>query len=401
MRRISSLLFCAALLGGCSGDPGSGATVPPPTPCAVQADCAATPATPECAVTIGVCAPRAWHIGVGNGSASTVELVSVYQLPANEKPTGLAFNPQAPSELWVVTYETDTVRILYDPGSPTMTVKRVKDPAVAHFMHQPTGIAFGAKPYGDDGKITWGTCGDNNNPEGGNDGFMGPALFPTDLAILGKETAFGLGSHLDMLHNSPFCMGIAYEQDNIYWVFDGSNGSLARYDFQEFHEPGGDDHSDGEIEQYVMDEMLRSTDGVPSHLVWDSTDGMVYAADTGHGRVVKLDPSTATRGRRLPTFEPTVPYQMNGATLTELVPPGTIEVPSGVALDHGVLYITDNATSRIHAVALDGTPVRTLETGLPAGSLGGIAFGLDEKVYLVDMVESRVLRLTPNMPATP
>ena len=60
-----------------------------------------------------------------------------------------------------------------------------------------------------------------------------------------------------------------------------------------------------------------------------------------------------------------------------------------------LLYVSDNATSRISAFTLDGMPVNYLDTGLPAGSLGAMAFGPDGKLYLVDMVGSRVLRVDP------
>ena len=74
-----------------------------------------------------------------------------------------------------------------------------------------------------------------------------------------------LGSHYDMLHESPLCMGIAWEKDNVYWVFDGHNQSIARYDFQEDHGMGFDDHSDGIIGKYVTGEIQREPD-IPSHL---------------------------------------------------------------------------------------------------------------------------------------
>ena len=48
-------------------------------------------------------------------------------------------------------------------------------------------------------------------------------------------------THYDMLHESPLCMGIAHDPEvatpfgNVYWAFDGLNGTLMRYDFQEPH----------------------------------------------------------------------------------------------------------------------------------------------------------------------
>jgi hypothetical protein len=40
-----------------------------------------------------------------------------------------------------------------------------------------------------------------------------------------------------MLHESPQCMGITHDPErntpfgNVYWVFDGLNSTLIRYDF--------------------------------------------------------------------------------------------------------------------------------------------------------------------------
>jgi sugar lactone lactonase YvrE len=44
---------------------------------------------------------------------------------------------------------------------------------------------------------------------------------------------------------------------------------------------------------------------------------------------------------------------------------------------------------------LDGTLVRTLDTGLPEGSLGGFTFGPDGRVYFVDTLGGRVFRIDP------
>ena len=87
---------------------------------------------------------------------------------------------------------------------------------------------------------------------------------------------------------------------------------------------------------------------------------------------------------------------MDGATLTDVVPASFgLQQPSGIALDGTILYVTDHATSHIHAFALDGKALQKLDTGLPAGSLSGITVGPDGKIYIVDMAESRVLRIDP------
>ena len=40
-------------------------------------------------------------------------------------------------------------------------------------------------------------------------------------------------------------MGIAYETGNVYWIFDGNNNDIVRYDFVADHGPGNTFHDDG------------------------------------------------------------------------------------------------------------------------------------------------------------
>jgi hypothetical protein len=154
-------------------------------------------------------------------------------------------------------------------------------------------------------------CPDNN-----------PACKPGE-----KGKPFTLGSHLDMLHESPIGMGIAWEQRNAYWVFDGCGGSqfqnsrqvvnghgenftllqngvgdsngedpkrkdcndmgdIVRYDFRVDHGAGFDDHCDGIIERYAIGKVKR-VEGVPSHMVmWEDH---LFIADSGSGRIGRLN----------------------------------------------------------------------------------------------------------------
>ena len=149
---------------------------------------------------------------------------------------------------------------------------------------------------------------------------MGPSLWSADPDIFAStnpaavnylSNLYGfyvdLGSHLDMLHESPLCMGIAWETDNVYWVFDGSDGSIVRYDFAEDHDVGYDDHSDGIIARYVTGRVSRVAD-VPSHLVYDDSSGLLYIADTGNNRVAVLDTTSGKRGQNLPMSEQVVAH---------------------------------------------------------------------------------------------
>lgn len=126
-----------------------------------------------------------------------------------------------------------------------------------HYMEEIVSLAFDARGY-------FATCQESENDYNEmmvRNWFMGPTLFhsqPSDLitqlgercteADLADEDTTCFFTHYDMLHESPLCMGIAHDPEtvtafgNVYWLFDGLNGTLMRYDFQEPHGPGSLDH---------------------------------------------------------------------------------------------------------------------------------------------------------------
>jgi sugar lactone lactonase YvrE len=71
-----------------------------------------------------------------------------------------------------------------------------------------------------------------------------------------------------------------------------------------------------------------------------------------------------------------------------------LTLPSGLALYDGHLYVADNETSRITAFTLSGERVDWLDTGLNPGSLMGIEFDAQGRLYAVDGLGSRLLRIT-------
>jgi len=353
---------------------------------------------------------RGHQIGTGDGSPSSVTFTVIYEPNVLRSATDLDFNPVRPTELWVVVRElgdelpcTEAVKvgcaglagrtlIIGDIDEPSSNVRIRQDQNASHFMRQPTAIAFGP---GD----TFGTCHEARtaNFTDSQPDYIGPTLWSSDPSIYAvSPSPGGNGSHLDMIHGTAFCMGMAHERDNVYWTFNGQLGAIDRYDFKQPHVPGGDDHSDGELLRYVEGELLRVA-GVPSHLDLDSSSGTLYIADTGHGRIVKLDTTSGSEGSNVPVADEQIRVRksMLGASLAELVAPGVLEAPSGLALHEGVLFATDNATSRIYAFDLEGRVVRTLDTGLPPRSLAGIAIGPDDRVYFVDLLTSHVRRIDP------
>ncbi|MCA9573643.1 MAG: hypothetical protein KC656_37670, partial [Myxococcales bacterium] len=172
--------------------------------------------------------------------------------------------------------------IYFDPGTEAQTAEVRVDAYGEHFMAFVSSVAFA-----DNGNFA--TCQEsrdewNVGPQAPDD-FMGPTLWSADLdvfAMVGQAFPPGAqeGSHLDMLHQSPLCMGIAHEQGNAFWAIDGLAGDVLRYDCVNDHGPGGGDHSDGVIRRY-MDVTVTREANIVSHMEYDHATGMLYIADTG------------------------------------------------------------------------------------------------------------------------
>ena len=307
-------------------------------------------------------------------------------------PQDLAFNPTVGSEMWVVSRDDDSATIYRGMQGGNPDVEHIVDPAAGHFMDQVSSIAWGAGS-------TFATCQDSNN--GGND-FMGPALWDGDPAIFGEsnpvavEEVGNLGSHIDMLHQSPNCMGIAWEQDNAYWVFDGFHSAIVRYDFASDHGVGFDDHGDGEVVFWVEGEVER-VEGVVSHLAFDHMTDLLYIADTGNNRVAVLDTRSGRPGaERAFTNEPLAAFytQDNGdiQTFVEGDAIGMKE-PAGIELHDGLLYVTDAQTGMIHVFDLEGNEIDRARTGRRGGSLAGIYATSADELWIVDSRRHEVLLL--------
>ena len=328
-------------------------------------------------------------------------------------PRDLAFNPDVEGELWVVNQTNDSATIFSGAGESDQVADMRVDPYALHFMDEVSSIAMGAVTFADSESRTFGTCHESRNTYNGgarpND-FMGPTLWSADLDIFATSNPeaidylselFGfyvdLGSHLDMLHESPLCMGIAWETENVYWVYDGFNATIARYDFQQDHHIGYDDHSDGIIGK-VSGLTLTRLEDVPSHMEFDADSGLLYAVDTGANRVLWLDTTTGDKGRRLAVTEPGVDHhELDNVDFGVLIDGSEVDgmsAPSGLALVDGVLLISDYETGRLFAFDQDGAVIDWVDTGRGGGIMGVEARGLDD-VWFVDGAAHELVRLQP------
>jgi hypothetical protein len=342
---------------------------------------------------------------------TAVDLVALYRAPRGFSATALAFDPLREAELWVTLRQFPSslpclmiatggcaalegeVALVKQAtsGSPQLTIK--KDGNAWHFMRRPTSIAFG-----DNGHLA--TCGEarTDNYEDEAVDYSGPVLWSSDPAIFGATPEPGQnGTHIDMLHESPFCMGVAFDHDNAYWVFNGQSGSLDHYDFHAPHVIGGEDHSDGELERYVTGQLSRVPE-IPSHMQLDAERRELYVVDTGNARIVRLAVDTGTVGPDVTTFDPIATHHaMVGAQLDTIVSSGTLTAPSGLALTSDALIVTDNFTSRIWWFERDGAVIGSVSTGLPSGSLSGITVGPDAQLYVSDLLTGTAYRVEPRL----
>ncbi len=312
-------------------------------------------------------------------------------------PRDLDFNPDVEGELWVINRTDDAAVTIRNAGTSEQSVVRRKDPYALHFMEETSSLSFSTG-------MKFGTCGESRNTydgtQPGND-FMGPALWSADDAIFAKsnpeavdEQGFDLGSHLDMMHETPLCMGIAWVSDNVYFVFEGLTGTIARYDFKTDHGPGFDYHGDGTVERFVDVDVAYEPD-VPSHLVYDHDSELLYVADTGNNRVGVLDVEGATESSSFEGFE-TMVSEMSGAQWRTLVRGSEVGLvaPSGLALGDGVLFVGDNATSTVHAFSLEGDLLESLELDIEEGGLMGLRVGPDgHSLWVTDFIGHQVLRI--------
>lgn len=331
-------------------------------------------------------------------------------------------------------YLTGGTVAITDPGASEAATedngraKVVVDYNAWHFMRRPSSIAFGATEVriepGHPGALdpntgesiidepmvltnTFATCHEHGTGNFTDQApFIGPTLWTSDPEIYngtnGSES-WSNGSHLDMVHATQYCMGIAYdseaEEDSVYWVFNGQEGAIDRYDFGAPHVPGHYDHDDARVKRYAFfDDPLVRVPNVPSNL--EVAGDSLFIADTGNGRVVRLDRTNeGTVGGHFRTFENLSAEVVDDVPLETVIGKDELEAlwgsdvePSGLAmLDDETLIVANHASGHLTILRTDGEVLRTIDTETGEG-IGGIAV-LDGVVYFVQMRERRIYRL--------
>jgi hypothetical protein len=292
------------------------------------------------------------------------------------KPTDLDFNPTRKGELWIVNEGTDNTGgstvMVTDLDAETPKTDYRKDQNSWHFMALPTALAFSEN--GD-----WATSSGilDANRAGGT--FTGPALWSGDLSIYAKPSG-GNGSHLDMLHGSPYSMGIASENATAFWVFDGYNKHIVRYDFWNDHGPGNADHDDGRIQRFT-NIAVKKNGAIPSHLVMDKDRKFLYAIDGGNNRVLKIDVSSATKIKNLPITNEKLADHSEWNADFEILASDEFFNYCGIAINGNRLFVGDFDNGNIRCIDLTtNEELGRIETGIKG--MTGLAI-YNDQLYFV------------------
>ncbi|MFT5780606.1 MAG: hypothetical protein ACI837_003569 [Crocinitomicaceae bacterium] len=321
---------------------------------------------------------------VGNGSITINQIAGVPNQIYD--PMDLDFHPNfANMELWVINRATENTGgntvIISDAGEPTQTSVYKKDGNAWHFMSLPTGIAFS-----ENGNWASSTGVFDANHNGGA-AFTGPTLWSSDLAIYAQPSG-GNGSHLDMVHVSPYCQGIASEKDNVFWVFDGYSNDIVRYDFANDHGAGGDYHADAIVRRYSDDAVAKDpNDIIVSHLELDANEQWLYVVDHGNQRVIRIDITTGSDMGGAPNYpspEALAEYSEYTGYTQETVVSG-LSKPAGIDLVGNRMIVSEHESGEIIIYDISTMPAIELDrisTGY--SSVQGITIGPKGYIWFVD-----------------
>ncbi len=310
-----------------------------------------------------------------------------------DKPTDLDFFPiLGKDEVWVINQRDEnsggsTLTISDATKSPSNFWHRV-DGNAWHFMSLPTAIAFS-----DDNFNFANSPGVKDaNHSGGT--FTGPALWSSDPEVYAQPSG-GNGSHLDMLHGSPFSMGICHEVDNVFWVYDDWNTDIVRYDFAEDHGPGNADHSDAIVYRYKGLGIDAELD-IPNHLILDKETGWLYVVDNGNDRVIRIDINSGTSTVDLPLIneELAVHAEVKGYVAEVVINQGIMQ-PCGIEIFRNYLLVGEYSNGDVLVYDMDNNfeYQGKIETGFIG--LTGIKIGPDGNLWYTNRIFNTLIKAEP------
>lgn len=375
---------------------------------------------------------------------SVVVLADRASFPDLSIPVDLKFHTADSNQLFIANRGRNGTLVIRDVGTAGAYSRVWQDRAEYHYNAHIAALSF------DNLGKTLITCQNVKNDYYGMhkpNYFMGPTIYemypvgslygrPND-PVASKTPAGGLCdkdgfphcylTHSDMLHEAPMCMGTVHDpgastsggfhqgvlkSGHVYFYSDGLHGELMRYDAESLHGPGSLDHRTANIRRY-MDVRLKPVEDIPGHMVLDNSTRILYVADTGNGRVIRVD-ADGGEFKRVAQCVPDECYAAHEGfqesfckdsycdggpcmhqdgygcynTFTEMADIFEYELwtcstqdtafinnlhkPSGLVLGNGRLYVSDYATGNVHIYDLAGTELEILPVSYPG--LAGLEF---------------------------
>ena len=282
----------------------------------------------------------------------------------------------------------------YNAGLGNQVSEYRQDTGARHFMNTASAFAFD-----NDGFFANSIdCKDGNNNADGL--FAGPTLWDSDSTIYAQVNQNGGGSHLDMLHQSPYGVGMEYDgEGNIYWLFDGYHSAIVRYDFRTPHEYGGHDHADGRVWRFSEINVARD-EGISSHLVMDDENRILYIVDSGNQRILKFNADSGQYSDSLTPYGENLDqyWNMSGAEWEVIIDSG-LERPSGIDIYEDRLIVSDYASGHIIIYDISITPpyeLGRINTG-HENNIMGIKIDHNQKIWYVNYNNNNVVRIDYNI----
>jgi hypothetical protein len=328
--------------------------------------------------------------GAYGKTAPEMEMIANMSNGVSE-PRDLDFHPSRSNELWILNRGAENT------GGSTVTITNAgltgqnaefrRDGNAWHFMAHPSAMSF-SKENGN-----WGTAAEikDANRRGGT--FTGPSLWSSNMNIYAKPSG-GNGSHLDMLHGSPYGMGIESDHDNAFWVFDSYYKNLCYYDFGADHGPGNSDHDDGIIHRYSGMQLNRVAN-VPSHMVLDEDKKWLYIADPSNARILRVNTKSGNKKGDLALINEKLAqhWEMENE-VWEVFTDFNLQKPCGIEIIGDLLFVSDNQTGEIVAYNIETKQeVGRINTG-KAGVMG-IKADPEGKLWFVNATSNEVFKVNP------
>ncbi|MBT8327403.1 MAG: hypothetical protein KJP21_06750 [Bacteroidia bacterium] len=310
------------------------------------------------------------------------------------EPQDLDFHPSRANELWIINKGSNitggsTVTIT-NAGQSNQSSQFLRDGNAWHFMAFPSAISFSKDNdnFGTSANIL------DANRQGGT--FTGPTLWSSDMDVYAKYHGQGTnGSHLDMLHGSPYGMGIESDGQNAFWVFDGYNRHLCWYDFHGDHGPGNHDHSDGKVHRY-SEVVLTRDPNIPSHMVKDDPTGTLFICETAKKRILWVNAISGREVADIPLINEELASHrevndVEWGIFTDI----NLNKPCGIEVIGNILYVSDYESGEIVAFQKE-TKVELGRINTGAKGIMGIKADTNGKLWFVNALNHGVYRIDPS-----